>query len=196
MAKYAGKRIGILGGTFNPVHNGHLHLAGCAVRKMRLDKVIFVPAHIPPHKRMSGGATAQDRLKMLLLATAGKKKFEVSRYELEKRGTSYSIRTALHLEKKYGKKTKFFFLIGADSVPGLSKWKKIGALRKIVRFAAAPRADYRVGPEGAGTIKLNIPKKNISSTIIRQFIKRKKRIGRFVPAGIEKYIKRRNLYAR
>ncbi len=194
MAKYGSKRIGILGGTFDPVHNGHLLMARRALKELRLDRVIFVPARIPPHKKIQGGVTAQDRLRMLLLATSGKKKFEVSRCELKRKGPSYSVRTAAHLAKKYGKNTKLFFLIGADSVSGLSKWKKIAALRKIVRFAAAPRAGYKINPGTPGIIKLNMPKKNVSSTVIRRLVKKKKGVKRFVPAEIERYIKRRNLY--
>ena len=82
MGKSVSKRIGILGGTFNPAHNGHLHIAGCALKKLRLDKVIFVPAFIPPHKKIAPGVTTKDRLRMLGLALAGKKKFEVSQYEV------------------------------------------------------------------------------------------------------------------
>jgi len=194
MAKYASKRIGILGGTFNPVHSGHLHMAGCALKKLRLDRVIFVPAYIPPHKRIHPGATAKDRLRMLRLAVSGKRKFEVSRYELRKKGTSYSVRTVAHLAKKYGKNTKLFFLIGADSVPGLSKWKDIGRLRKIVSFAVAPRAGYKISRSRPGIIKLKMPEKDVSSTAIRRLVKKKKGISSLVPAEIRRYIQGKNLY--
>ena len=88
MGRSASKRIGILGGTFNPVHNGHLYLAGKALAKLRLDKVIFVPAFLPPHKKIYGRISASDRIRMLRLAIDGKRKFAVSLYEIKKTGKS------------------------------------------------------------------------------------------------------------
>ncbi|MGB2705411.1 MAG: nicotinate-nucleotide adenylyltransferase [Candidatus Omnitrophota bacterium] len=194
MGKSVSKRIGILGGTFNPVHNAHLHIAGHALKKLRLDKVIFVPAFIPPHKKIAPGVTTEDRLRMLGLALAGKKFFEVSQYEVNKKGASYSVRTAGHLRKKYGKTTKLFFLIGADSLRGLSKWKKIGTLRKIVRFAVAPRPGFKIKKRLPGIIMLSVPKRNISSTGIRRLVREKKPIKHLVPPRIGKYIRERKLY--
>jgi len=194
MGKFASRRIGILGGTFNPVHNGHLYVANEALKKLRLDKVIFVPARIPPHKKIHAGATAKDRLRMLKMALAGRKKFRISMYEIKKMGTSYSIRTALYLTKKYDKDAKLFFLIGADSLAGLSKWKKIGALREIVRFAVAPRTGFKIKGKLPGIVKLSIMKKSISSTEIRRLAKGHKQLKGLVLPEISKYIRERKLY--
>ncbi len=194
MARFANKRIGILGGAFNPVHNGHIHMALYALEKLRLNRVVFVPAGAPPHKKICSGTSARDRLGMLFLAIAGRKKFEISRYELNNKGVSYSVKTAAYFKKKYGKNAKLFFLIGADSAAGLSDWKKIGTLRKIVRFAVMPRPGYTIPPALKGAIKLNMPKKNVSSTAIRGLAKKRKEIKRLVPPEVEKYIRRKKLY--
>lgn len=194
MGRSASKRIGILGGTFNPVHNGHLHMAGEALKKLHLAKVIFVPAYIPPHKKMRSGATAEERLEMLRLAVRGKRKFKVCPYEIKKKGVSYSVRTAAHLRKKYGKSAKLFFLIGADSLSGLSKWKRIATLQKSVQFAVAPRPGFKIRKAPAGIVKLGMPKKNISSTDIRRLVRNEKQIMRLVPQKIAKYIGKRKLY--
>lgn len=195
MARSGNKRIGILGGTFNPVHKGHLHVARHALEALNLNKVIFVPAYIPPHKKIRGTATATDRLKMLRLAIGSKKNFELSAYEIKKKGRSYSIKTARFMRKKYGKSAKLFFLIGADSLKELKKWKDIKSLFRILRFVVFPRAGFNAGKRAFPNIlKVSAPKKEISSTGIRRFTKKGKPIKRFVPGGVYKYIKEKKLY--
>lgn len=194
MGRSGNKRIGILGGTFNPVHNGHLHLARAARRKLKLDRVVFVPARIPPHKRICGNATARDRLRMLRLALRGKKRFEISAFELKQNRKSYSVKTARFFKKRYGKGAELFFLIGADSLASLKEWKNITGIRKILRFVVIPRSAHGIKAAASDAIVLDIPKKDISSTEIRRLAKKKKPIGHLVPAAVRMYIILRKLY--
>lgn len=194
MARSAHKRIGILGGTFNPVHNGHLHLATHALKKLRLNKVIFIPAYIPPHKKIYDKVKTSDRLRMLRLAAKGKRRFAISEYEMTRKGTSYSIRTAKFLKAKFGKNAKLFFLIGADSLAGLKKWKGIDALMELLQFVAFSRPGFGMKRGLKGVIKLAIPKKNVSSEKIRRLVRKGRPIGGLVPGNVLLYIKKKGLY--
>ena len=188
-------RIGILGGTFNPVHNGHLYIAGQALKKLSLDRVIFIPTFIPPHKKIKERIKPADRLHMLKSAVRGKKRFSVSEYEMRKKGTSYSIRTVKHLRKRYGKNAKLFFLMGSDSASGLRKWKDASKLLTLVQVVVIPRKGFRINAAFPGVRKLALPKKDVSSFKIRRLASSGKSIKRLVPACVRKYIERKNLYA-
>ncbi|MFC1576549.1 nicotinate-nucleotide adenylyltransferase [Candidatus Omnitrophota bacterium] len=194
MARYANKRIGILGGTFNPVHNGHTHIAGYALKKLRLDKIVFIPAYIPPHKKICGNAKTSDRLRMLKAATKGRKKFIVSTYEIGKKGKSYSIRTARHFKKRYSRGAELFFIIGSDSLRGIGKWKDLEALERLVQFVVVPRSGFGRLKEREGYTFLRVPKKNISSTEIRRRVKKGEPIRSLVPRVVARHIKRKKLY--
>jgi len=110
------KRIGILGGTFNPVHIGHLAIAQMASDKLRLDKVIFVPCNLPPHKSVKNMPSAHHRYNMVKLAIAGNDQFEISNFEIKKNGKSYSIDTLKYFRRLFGKSAKLFFIVGGDTV--------------------------------------------------------------------------------
>ena len=194
MAKSANKRIGILGGTFNPVHNGHLGIAKSALKKLHLDKVIFIPTYIPPHKKLQGNASAEDRLNMLRLAVGESKKFAICSCEISRKGKSYSVETAKTLKSRYGKRSKLFFLIGADGLKGLSKWKNILELRKIVQFAVFPRPGYKIKRINKDILRVNMTKRAVSSTEIRRYVKRNRKIKRFLPSKVLKYIIKSKLY--
>ena len=170
-------RIGILGGTFNPVHNGHLYIADKAFKKLHLDKVIFVPAYVSPHKKKPVGTRPLDRLEMLRLVIGSDGRFDVSAYELKKRSTSYSIDTVRFLKKKYGKNSKLFFIIGADSVRGLRKWREIRSILKLARFVAFSRTE-----------------KDVSSTDIRERLRHNRPIKALVPGEVSAYIEKKGLY--
>jgi len=187
-------KVGIFGGTFNPVHAGHIHIAKETTKKLGLDKLIFVPAYIPPHKKVENPIATRDRLKMLRLAVKANKKFKISLHELQKKGTSYSITTVKALKKRFGQDVKLFFLIGRDSLEGLKKWKNIAALRKIVQFIVVPRGGSLGNASHRGVVSLQISKKHISSTEIRRQRQLNKPIRGMVPKEVELYIKRKNLY--
>ena len=133
------ERIGILGGTFDPVHIGHMAIAQKALEKCRLDKVIFVPSALPPHKKMPRLASAWDRYRMVALAAQGNPRFEVSDYEVQKGGKSYSIDTVCHFRAQYPAETKLFFIIGEDNVDTLETWKEIDRIIEIVTFIVVNR---------------------------------------------------------
>jgi nicotinate-nucleotide adenylyltransferase len=187
-------RIGILGGTFNPVHNGHLYIAGQALKKLGLNKVIFIPTYITPYKKISGNAHPSDRLRMLRLAIRGKRHFSVSEYEIRQKGTSYSIKTARFLRRKFGKKAEFFFLIGADSLRELGSWRDIGKLLGLLRFVAVSRPGFAIKAGYAGIARLRLKGRNVSSSGIRKLVKRSKPIRRFVPSRVCRYIADKGLY--
>ena len=165
------RRIGILGGTFNPVHKGHLNLARALYRILKLDKVIFVPSYIPPHKKLAGRATSRERLKMVKLAIKGNNRFGISLFEIDKKETSYSIDTLRFFKKKFGRDTQLFFLTGADSLAGLKKWKSLKNIFKLAEFIVATRPGYKF-KKGSSEIEfIRIKPMDISSTKIRQLIK-------------------------
>jgi nicotinate-nucleotide adenylyltransferase len=194
MDKSANKRIGILGGTFNPVHNAHLHIAKLTLKKLRLNKVIFVPAYIPPHKKIYGNIKANDRMRMLRLAVGAEKRFLISPYEIKKRGKSYSIKTVRFLKKKYGKQARLFFLIGSDSLKGLGRWKEIRSLFKLTQFVVIPRPGFGMRGAPSGVLRVSAPAKDISSTKIRRYLSKGRSVKGLVPNNVYRYIRSHKLY--
>lgn len=187
-------RIGLLGGTFNPVHNGHLALAEGAMEKLRLDKVIFIPAHISPHKAPDELIAAEERFKMIELAIDKRPNFEISRFEIEKQEKSYSIKTLEYFTDSYPKDTDLFFLIGADSFEGLTTWKDIDKVARLCRFAVCNRPNFSKETKHLDVEKFDIAPVYISSTDIRKRIKNAEPISGLLPQAVEDYIKKSNLY--
>lgn len=186
-------RIGILGGTFNPIHNGHLRLASQARRRLGLNKVIFVPANIPPHKLTRDILPAKERYKMVKLAIAGYPCFEASDYEIKSGGTSYSVKTLRAFKKKFGKKAKLFFLTGSDSLQQLASWKDIGRIVKLADFVIASRSGHKIR-KFPGIRLISIPTLDISSTDIRRRIKKGSSIKKLLPPAVYNYINKKGLY--
>jgi len=188
-------RVGILGGTFNPVHRGHLLMALGAQRHLRLHRVLFIPAHIPPHKRMEGNATAEDRARMVQLALQGHPGLELSRVELDRPPPSYTVDTVGLLRKRYPEAKEWFFLVGSDTARELSSWREIAKLRKWVRFAAIPRpGDPLVAYPAAGVLRLPVTTAPVSSSLVRQRVRQGLNIRQMVPEGVARIIKERGLY--
>ncbi len=188
------KRIGILGGTFNPIHSGHLNLARGARRILSLDKIIFVPAYIPPHKKIENSISPKDRLSMITRAIRNEKNLMVSLYEIKRRRKSYSIDTLKYFKKKYTSSAKLFFLIGADSLIGIHSWRHIDKALTLAQFVVCGRPDYSLKNCPKRINKIDIPTKGISSTKIRTLLKRGKSIKGIVPAAVERYIRSKHLY--
>ncbi len=185
--------IGIFGGTFNPVHKGHLLLAEGALKRLRLDRLIWVPARIPPHKRLERGASTMDRYRMVKLATRGNRAFHVSRLEIDRPGPSYSIDTVKQLQRIYRKEAIWYLLVGADSAAALSRWRQIDRLKKLVRFAAVPRPGS--GRRAAGWVKqLPVRTRDISASDIRRRLREGRTIRSLVPESVRAYILRKGLY--
>ncbi|MFH1665940.1 MAG: nicotinate-nucleotide adenylyltransferase [Candidatus Omnitrophota bacterium] len=187
--------IGLLGGTFDPVHTGHLILAQECWHQLMLDKVIFVPAHIPPHKEIQSGVSPADRLNMLRLALEGDNRFEISTYDIDKGGISYSIETIRHFREKYGMDAGIFFLTGADSAEGLSAWKNIDDILDLAVFVIATRPGWSQDSVYERRLKrLEIPVIDISSSDIRERIRGKSPVDYLLPQAVVRYIRNKGLY--
>jgi len=198
-------KIGVLGGTFNPIHIGHLILADEIREAAVLDRVLFIPAYFPPHKKASDVVSGEHRLRMVELAIAGNPFFEASDIELRRKGVSYTIETitGLRRERPDG---EFYFIIGADTVPELATWHKIGELAGLCKFLVGSRPGCRLRWEPlqevlpkAGVNELRggvIPTTpvGVSSSMIRSRIRDGRTVRYLVPRGIEKYIAEHSLY--
>src|SRR5579862_7291363 len=138
-------RIGILGGTFNPIHLGHLLIAQDAIEQLRLDRVKFIPSATPPHKSVDKLASEKDRVRMIRLAIRGNARFEVDDIEIKRGGKSYSVDTLMELRQQ-DPRAKFYFIIGADSLRELHLWRDVGRLVKLCTFVTVPRPGYEAKP--------------------------------------------------
>jgi len=198
-----GKRLGILGGTFDPIHLGHLRMAEAVHERMLLERIIFIPAFVPPHKLGMDFAPAADRFAMTKLAVADKPYFSVSDMELRRSGISYTIDTVRQLRAVY-KNEELYFIIGADSVAQLHTWHYIEEMLELVLFVAAGRPGYegvmeevamRLGQKAKERIiLLDTPEYDISSTEIRSRIRTGGSLKGMVPSKVEKYIYQHHLY--
>lgn len=199
------KRIGIMGGTFNPIHKGHLALAKAALEEYALDKMIFIPSGTPPHKKPGEVLDKEHRYKMVKLAIKGISKFSLSRIELDRKGFSFAVDTCNELKEKYGKKTKFFYIMGLDSINEILEWKKPLELFKLCEFIVGTRPGTRIRTfkrlvkfpplqKEVDKIHLMELRENISSSDIRERLKSGKSAKGLLPRVIETYIKKNRLY--
>jgi nicotinate-nucleotide adenylyltransferase len=186
-------KIGILGGTFNPIHLGHLILAEEAREKLGLDKIIFVPAYLPPHKESLDIAPAGMRLEMVRLATKGNRNFLVSDIEIKRDGRSYTIDTIKEFKRKYPK-DDLYFVIGSDLLNYLEGWKDLSEIIRIVKFIAATRPGYPLEKIPAHISTLAIRAVDISGFEIRRAIKQDKSFRYLVPDTVYRYINKNKLY--
>ncbi|MCM8787328.1 MAG: nicotinate-nucleotide adenylyltransferase [Candidatus Omnitrophica bacterium] len=184
-------KIGILGGTFNPPHIGHLILAQEAKEKLGLNKIFFIPTNIPPHKE-SHNVSAFDRFNMTKLATEDNKYFEVLDLEIKRGGVSYTIDTVRELKKIYPRDT-FFLIVGSDLANDFSTWKYFGQLKKEIKIIVAKRKAYPLRIKN-NFIVLDIVQVGISSSYIRGLIKKGFSIKYLVSPKVEKYITEHKLY--
>ena len=188
------KRIGILGGTFNPVHIGHLTIAQMVHEQLKLDKVIFVPSNLPPHKSSKKVVSVKDRCHMLRLAIKGNAHFDISDFEVKKRGKSFSIDTVSYLRDRYPRGTKLFFIIGSDLLPTLYTWKRIEEILKMATFVAVNRPGYKGKKSKIRVKSMTTVGLHTSSSYVRQRIISGKTVQYLVPDNILKYIKQKKLY--
>jgi nicotinate-nucleotide adenylyltransferase len=187
-------RLGIYGGTFDPVHLGHLILARDALEQLRLDAVLFTPARQSPFKDGKPGAGDAQRLAMLRLALKGREKFWLTRCELDRPAPSYAIDTAAEIREAFPR-AHLLWLIGADQLADLSEWHRARELKKLVTFAVLPRAGDAPRRRPAGVLGLPHPRRiDISATEIRHRVKSRLPIDHLVPAPVAAYIARHRLY--
>jgi nicotinate-nucleotide adenylyltransferase len=182
-------RIGIYGGTFNPVHHGHLILARQALEEFKLDRLVFVPAAESPFKIQNHSAPAGDRLAMLRLAIAGEDGFSVDPLEIERGGISYSIDT-VKMFRNRDPGAELFFLVGEDNADRLTEWHRFEELKKLVYFVVLSRSEDFESPEYP-VVQRRI---EISSTEIRNRVANQESITYLVPESVKHYIEQHQLY--
>lgn len=197
-------RVAIFGGTFNPIHNGHILCASECMRQTNCEKVIFVPSNIPPHKTInSRGGSSFDRLEMCRIAIREYCNFEISDFEIKNNSVSYTVNTLEYFAKKL-KNTELFFLMGQDMFLTLLEWKNPMRIFELAYICVVRRYESELNDYlgyiehlknlGARFVFLNIVPCELSSTFIRKCIKGKKDVSKYLPDGVEKYIKNNGLY--
>ncbi len=191
------RKIGILGGTFDPVHLGHLVLAEQVKEKLRLDQVIFIPSASPPHKTKQRLSSAQDRFQMAALALEGNREFSISDLELKREGLSYTVDTLKTIKKAY-RNSEIYFLIGSDMLDEIHTWRDPEQIYKLVKMVIAIRPGFdRFDHDNhfaKKSIIVPITGIDISSTRIRKMVREGKSIRYLVPLKVEEYIKKKKLY--
>jgi nicotinate-nucleotide adenylyltransferase len=188
--------IGLFGGSFDPVHTGHIKLAEAARRELGLDRVIFIPARRPPHKQNKRLSPARIRLKMLASALKPYRGFSISRYELNRRATTYTYHTAGHFKKLYPR-AEIYFIIGGDSLAELRTWKNADKLAETVRFLVGKRPGVKMPsavPFKRSVIFLKTKLPAVSSSGIRQLASSGSRLAGLVPKGAERIIVKSRVY--
>ncbi|MFA5523925.1 MAG: nicotinate-nucleotide adenylyltransferase [Tissierellales bacterium] len=199
------KKYGIMGGTFDPIHVGHLVIAEEIRCKFKLDKVIFIPAGNPPHKDSSRITSGEHRLQMTLLATISNPFFDVSTIELEKEEITYTIDTIKEFRTSCMDTAEFYFITGADSLLELSTWKDVDQLLSMCKFVAATRPGFQLekietkvreleSKYNKGIYTVSVPALQISSTDIRKRIKEGRAVKYLLPESVESYIIKHKLY--
>ncbi|MBN2376598.1 MAG: nicotinate-nucleotide adenylyltransferase [Sedimentisphaerales bacterium] len=197
----------LFGGTFDPIHNGHLIIARAVAEQLAVEKVILIPSAVPPHKMDQQISPAADRLQMTQLAVSEDYLFEVSDCELHRSGPSYTLETVLHFRQLCGPAVQLFWLIGADTISDLPGWYKISDLLEHCTIVTAARAGCEMNDWHLLSDKLTSPqilrlKKHvlqtplieISATEIRRRVKNNQSIHYLVPAAVNDYIVSGGLY--
>jgi nicotinate-nucleotide adenylyltransferase len=217
-------RLGLLGGTFNPIHNGHLSIARQTREALALDRILFIPTNDPPHKPHQSLAPAKDRYEMVRLAIGSDPAFAISDVELRRPGTSYSIDTVKLLQQEYGPQTQLYFLIGLDAFLDFPSWREPDTLLTLCSFIVVSRpglsfqalftlpmlpplsiqslVDLDTGrtsklavPMGAQSlICLRLPPSDVSASAIRSKIKQGLPTANLLPPTVESYILQHHIY--
>lgn len=195
-------RVAVLGGTFDPIHHGHLAVAEQVADCYRLQQVIFMPNRVPPHKQALGISSAANRYRMTALAVADNPRFTVSRLELDREGPSYTLDTLRALRAQLGPEGAIYFIIGADAVLEIGTWHEAAALLREGRFIAVHRPGYdlqrlaaAVGEAAMAHIEpLALPELDISSTDLRAKVAAGQSIRYLTPEPVREYIMCHKLY--
>lgn len=201
-APEAKTKVAVMGGTFDPIHHGHLFAAEEVALQLGLPHVLFMPCRQPPHKDPTAISPAEDRYRMAALAVADNARFSVSRLELERDGPSYTIETLRELQRRRGPGLEITFITGADAVLEIASWREADAVLDECRLVAVHRPGYDLGklvrvlgPERAGKIApLAIKTLDISSTELRARVARGESLRYLTPEPVRAYIETHGLY--
>jgi len=195
-------RIAIMGGTFNPIHIGHLVCAEEAVSQYGLDRVLFMPTGIPPHKEVEAGVGSEDRFRMTQIAIAGNPRFEVSRYEIDKKALCYTVDTLRHFRAEMPD-AQLFFISGTDAVIEILEWKDPEEVLNLATMIAATRPGFPL-EEIPGKVRelmeegrvrvMEIPCIGVSSSLVRARVSAGRSIRYLVPEAVERFIEKEKLY--
>ena len=201
------QQIGLYGGSFNPIHHGHLIVARAVVERLGLERMIFLPSARPPHKETEKLATPVHRAEMVKMALEGEPAFEFSDFDLTRKGPSYTIDTVAHFHHEFGMKAELSWIIGADSLVELSSWRRVGELVDACRIITAvrpgwkriegeelltPLTDDQLARLKAGVVET--PMIEISSSDIRRRISCEQSIRYLVPEPVHAYVEAHQLY--
>jgi nicotinate-nucleotide adenylyltransferase len=219
MLNFIPRRLGLFGGAFNPIHLGHLR-AGIEIQEaFLLDKLLFIPTAVPPHKTIENLLPFNHRLKMIHQATAGYPFFEISDIEKRKKGKSYSIETLQFFKRTYGSQLELYFIIGIDAFLEINTWRKYEELFTLSHFVVMDRPGYQIErirdfllekispniifypkenrflyPKGLSIYLFTVTQMDISSTQIRALRQQNRSIRYLVPETVENYILEKNYY--
>jgi|SRR5947207_6010522 len=191
------RRIGIMGGTFDPIHHGHLVAASEVASRFGLDEVVFVPTGRPWQKAGVTVSAAEDRYLMTVIATASNPRFATSRVDIDREGPTYTIDTLRDLRKQYGSAAELYFITGADALARILSWKDVEEMFELAHFIGVTRPGFELSdehlPEGMVTL-VTVPAMAISSTACRARVADGQPVWYLVPDGVVQYIAKRRLY--
>ncbi len=191
-------KIGILGGSFDPIHKGHLALAQESARQFKLDKILFIPAALPPHKRKDAHLSpATVRAEMVRRAIEGEPRWELCEIELNRSGVSYTVDTLRELQGIYPSPHQLFFIAGADSFHDLKTWKDPEEILKLAEWIVAPRPSFQLPeplPSRFHLLKMQLVQ--ISATELREKIVRGEEISEWIPDQVREFLEDMKIYQR
>jgi nicotinate-nucleotide adenylyltransferase len=185
--------VGLFGGSFDPVHHGHLIVARAAAEQLGLAELRFVPAGEQPFKAGRHGASAADRAEMLRLALAGEPGFGVERCEVEREGRSYTVDTLRTLTAREPGRS-FILLLGADAAADLPRWRESEEVQRLARVAILTRPGHTIRDAVPGAVVVPVPALEISATQLRERVAAGRSIRYFVPEAVATYVAERGLY--
>jgi nicotinate-nucleotide adenylyltransferase len=191
------QRLGVMGGTFDPIHHGHLVAASEVAQFFTLDEVVFVPTGQPWQKDDRKVSPSEDRYLMTVIATASNPRFSVSRIDIDRAGPTYTIDTLRDLRAERGEGAELFFITGADALSRMMSWQDVNELFELAHFVGCTRPGHRLTGHGLPEDRvslLEIPALAISSTDCRERVAHGQPIWYLVPDGIVQYIAKRRLY--
>ena len=199
-------KIGVLGGTFDPIHNGHLGIANAACRELGLARVLFVPARDPWLKGRGNVVPSRDRVEMVKLAILGHPRYEISRVDLQRDGPSYTVDTLADLRRELGSDAELYFILGMDALEGLPDWREPDRIVQMCRLVVAKRPgvdavdlralEARLPGIAGRVVVIDNDLYDINSTGIRRCIAARRSISGLVPDAVARYIRENGLYVK